>query len=371
MIRLIESYESHLGRPKRELSAYLAERTPHDETVGKYKLAVHCLKKASLEKQKFSVSPRIIRDLLFLEAGKCKSGSFARMPIVEYVAGALDMNPEDIDRNMFCDLPGERLVSQPLQAMTATDLAAQANLLLVQGILARATLVEVAFLGNARSIVRHAKLRGLICVVEISKESQDIFKGQPILKISGPFSLFRKTTMYGRALAELVPLLMWSDRFVLKADCVLHGRHLKFELSNRTLLTPAKEPKRYDSKLEERFVRDLIRKAPEWDIYREPEPFMAGSTFVFPDFLIRHRSFPEKRWYVEVIGFWTPSYLENKLRTLEQAKVKNLILCVDESLNCSSSVFPTGAKVCFFKKSVDVQAVLDFLSEREVDIGES
>ena len=37
------------------------------------------------------------------------------------------------------------------------------------------------------------------------------------IEISGPFSIFRRTMLHGRSLAELLPLLAWYARFQLRA----------------------------------------------------------------------------------------------------------------------------------------------------------
>jgi len=87
----------------------------------------------------------------------------------------------------------------------------------------------------------------------------------------------------------------------------------------------------YDSKLEERFARDFRRVAPDWDLIREPEAVQAGDTLIFPDFALRHRG-DGRRWLVEIVGFWTRDYLERKLALLRVAGLRDLVLCIDESV---------------------------------------
>lgn len=177
------------------------------------------------------------------------------------------------------------------------------------------------------------------------------------LELSGPYALFRRTLVYGRALSEILPALMWCDRFRLEAKCILDGREMILQLGSGDPIFPAAPPRRYDSKLEERFARDFRRLAPDWDVVREPEAVRAGETLIFPDFALRHRA-DGRRWLVEIIGFWTPEYLERKLTSLRAAKLSNLILCVDESRSCGDELMPCSSRLVRFHRWVDAAAVL-------------
>ena len=190
---------------------------------------------------------------------------------------------------------------------------------------------------------------------------------QPPRQLAGepratPYALFRRTLLYGRALGELVPLLAWCNRFRLRADCVIQERPATLLLGSGDPIFPAASPRRYDSALEERFARDFRRIAPEWDVVREPEPVSAGSTLVFPDFALQHRR-DDRRWLVEIVGFWTPQYVARKLALLRSARLANLILCVDETRNCADADLPPTARVVRFRRRVDAAAVLRVIEE--------
>jgi hypothetical protein len=254
---------------------------------------------------------------------------------------------------LFGDLPGERLVAAPAQPLSAVELALRCNLAVVQGMLFRATVVRIEVEGNARVLVRHAKWRGLICTLARRTGS-----AAATVELSGPFALFRNTRLYGRALGELVPLLAWCPRFRLRAECVFHGRRLTLQLGTGDPIFPSSAPRRYDSLLEERFAREFRRLAPAWDVIREPEPIAATGTLIFPDFAVQHRSDPTRRWLLEIVGFWTPDYVERKLRLYRSARLSNLILCIDEGRNCAEEDLPSGARVVRYRRRVDAAAVL-------------
>jgi hypothetical protein len=235
-------------------------------------------------------------------------------------------------------------------------LALRANLVLAQALIFRATAVTIEAFGHARSVVRQAKLGGLICTVSGRGEVCDV-----LLELSGPFSLFRRTLLYGRALGALVPLLAWCRRFSLSAECVLGGRRVTLRLQSGDPLFPASQPRLYDSKLEERFVREFRRVAPDWDAVREPQPVAAGASLVFPDFALQHRLDRRKRWLVEIVGFWTPDYLARKLALYRAADLSNLILCIDDERQCAPGDLPAGTPVLRFHRRVDVRALLEVI----------
>ncbi len=347
---LLEEHERFIGKPQRELEARLREPLPCESPPRKLGLAIQVLGRLRPSHRKTAVPPRRARALVFGEAARTPA---PRKTILSSVAASLGVTPEDLRDSLFADLPGERLVGAPAQPLSAVELALRCNLALVQALLLRATIVRIDVEGNTRALVRQAKWRGLICTgIERSG------LGNASLELSGPFALFRHTRLYGRALGELVPLLVWCLRFRLRAECVLRGRRLTLQLGTGDPIFPAGAPRRYDSQLEERFAREFRRLAPAWDVVREPEPIPAGGTLIFPDFALRHRSNPARRWLLEIVGFWTPDYVARKLALYRSARLSNLILCIDEDRNCAEANLPPGALVVRFRRRVDVAAVL-------------
>ena len=82
----------------------------------------------------------------------------------------------------------------------------------------------------------------------------------------------------------------------------------------------------------------FLRASKNWDIIREPEPIAVAETLIFPDFALQHRSEPNRRWLLEIVGYWTPDYLRKKLERLREARIPNLLLCVSDKLNCAEGV---------------------------------
>ena len=53
-------------------------------------------------------------------------------------------------------------------------------------------------------------------------------------------------------------------------------------------------------------MREFGKIAVDWEVIREPEPVVTNRIWFFPDFEIRHRQNPLRRWFVEIVGFGIP-----------------------------------------------------------------
>lgn len=353
---LLEEHERFVGRPQRELDARLREPLPCQSPPLKLRLVVRVL--ARLQKHhrtRSPVEPRRARALVFEAAARAEGPTSI---VLASVATSLGVNGRELQDALFADLPGEKLIA-PTRAPTAPDeLALRANLALVQALLSHATKVRIYVQGHTRAVVRHARLRGLICTVTERDETDGA-----CIELSGPLALFRKTRLYGQALGEMIPLLAWCARFRLHAECVLDGRRLRLQLGTGDPLFPGSAPRPYDSRIEERFARDFRKLAPEWDVVREPEPISADGTQIFPDFALQHRTNLARRWLLEIVGFWTPEYVARKLARYRSARLANLILCIDEERNCAAADLPSSARVVRFRRRVDPASILRLVNE--------
>ena len=355
---LLEEYARFVGRRQRELDARLREPLPCASPAAKRRIAIHVLARHWGGRRAATVHPRRARAMVFVEAARSQEEPAA---VVASVAAALGVTATELTDALFADLPGERLVAAPPEVLSPGELALRTNLAIAQGLLFRSTAVLIDMEGNARAVVRHAKLRGLICAV-VSREGER----RAALEISGPYALFRRTLVYGRALSEILPLLAWCHHFRLQADCAVRGQQLILRLASGDPIFPGKAPRLYDSKLEERFARDFRRVASDWDVVREPEAVPAGDTLIFPDFALRHRG-DGRRWLVEIVGFWTRDYVERKLALLQVAGLSNLVLCIDESRNCADAALPSSSRIILFRRRLDATAVLRLI-EREPQV---
>lgn len=296
------------------------------------------------------IPPQELRSRLFVAAA---NSSLRHQEICDRVASEFGILPEELENSLYADLPSQRCLTSPEKTIPSNELALHTNLMLIQGLLARARSVEIQMTGNSGAVVRHAKRKGLICVV--NKGTAD---GKANLALSGPYSLFRCTLLYGRMLGDLVPVLAWCNEFELSAEIVMGTKSLALKVRSGDPIFPSEPPKPFDSKLEQRFCRAFLRAAKSWNIIREPEPISVAGTLIFPDFALQHRNNSNRRWLLEIVGYWTPDYLRKKLERLREAHIPNLLLCVSDKLNCADGDLPKGASVIRFTKRLAPEDVL-------------
>jgi predicted nuclease of restriction endonuclease-like RecB superfamily len=343
---LLDEYHRFIGRRRREWHERTAQPLSVPAPRNKLRTALRVLERMSQDRVLAPVAPRQVRARVFLEAAEEPD----RTLVLERASAELGIPPTTLLEALFADLPEERRLGDLREPLAPATLALYSNQALIAELLHQAARVRITARGRVRAVVRHVKLAGLLCVISPGSEND-----AASLEISGPYALFRHTRVYGRALASLVPRLAWCHDYRLEADCVLDRRG---ELGRLVIgvgdpLAAGRELRPFDSQVEQRFARDFARLCPEWDLVREPAPIRTGETLIFPDFELCRRLCPEDRWFLEIVGFWTPEYLSKKLRLLSRAGLVRLILCIDEDRRCAEGEVPAGARVVRYRRRVD------------------
>jgi predicted nuclease of restriction endonuclease-like RecB superfamily len=289
------------------------------------------------------VTPRELR--------KCVFESAARGLSLEAIAEAVSRHwcAVNIDDALYADRTQSQRV-RGSRALNPIDLRYSYNLALVQGILLRSHNVRIAVSEHVRPVVRMAKLRGLI-IAAVDDQAATI------LELSGPLALFRRTMMYGRALASFFPTLVSTPRFALTATAFVSNRIATVMVSHDDPLPRTHAlPREFDSAVERALIRNLRRCSTHWQIVRESDVIRAGPHLFFPDFALQSG---DLRIQVEIVGFYTADYLERKLCTLRAARTTHpFIVCIDESLNCGAISMPAEHVVLRYKKRVDAGVLL-------------
>ncbi|HVJ18703.1 MAG TPA: DUF790 family protein [Polyangiaceae bacterium] len=355
---LIEQYRRCLGRPRRELQAELAKPTGVAAPRNKRRVAAATLQALSRDELVAGPDPVSLRRALFSAATERDQPAAA---VRGAVAAALGIDAATLERGLFADLPGERLLAEPALVLSPISLAQESNFAIASGFIARASRLSIEASGDTRSLLRHIHLAGLICAVD------EIGPDAVRIEVSGPFALFRHTQVYGRALASLIPRLTWCQRFELTAECPLRGSttRLVYRLGSGDPIGVGRELRAQPGAVEQRFSRDFLRLAPDWDLLCEPPPIRAGERLLSADFAIVHRRDPARSFLLEIVGYWTPDYVRKKLADLELAARPPLILCIDENKACGSAELPPGARLLRFRRRIDARAVLALI-ERDL-----
>ena len=98
-------------------------------------------------------------------------------------------------------------------------------------------------------------------------------------------------------------------------------------------------------------------------VTREPTILRTGRRVMIPDFRFER---DEAAFYLEVVGFWTPDYLAEKLEKVRQVESEHpIVLAVNEALSCTEADFD-GAnvdEVSFYRDRIPVKPVIKRINE--------
>lgn len=95
-----------------------------------------------------------------------------------------------------------------------------------------------------------------------------------------------------------------------------------------------------------------------------------GVAVMIPDFGFENET-SDREFYVEIVGFWTPDYLADKIEKVRNVETKpgvSLILAVNENLRGTESEFGDVDEVFFYDKQVPVKPIVRRLNSIEEEL---
>jgi len=412
---LIQIFEEHLGEPKGELEETIDQLTIADTD---YKI-VQGLAKLLTDECEFEivapVEPREIRQRLFEKANE--SYPIVRQPtlgedtqklaVYSTVSDQLGITLEECYRGMYADLEeNKRLVrfghhisdeydgtgesttttrltgdseeSYAEDTITVDWLLTRYNLALAQAVLYDATEMRVRIWDSFATVFSYVKLFGLmhrIYPIDSSGNrvaSTDVADGYEAI-LDGAASLFSKSRKYGIRMANFLPALPLCDRWEMDADILddesgSASRTLSCELDHTDRLSSHYSAQSdFDSDVERTLAQKWERANTDWKLVREDDVLDLGAEVMLPDFAIEH---PDgRRVLFEIVGFWTPEYLDEKLEKIREADRDNLIVAVSERLDCASGDFEgMDDRVLWFKSGIHVYDVVELAENYGIEI---
>ncbi|MDR7555980.1 MAG: DUF790 family protein [Armatimonadota bacterium] len=177
------------------------------------------------------------------------------------------------------------------------------------------------------------------------------------LVLDGPASVLRHTHAYGVDFAKFLAALVAVSGWTLTAEITLRKgwRPVLFALSDaHGLRSRVSPPALFDSRLEERFARKFGAARDGWRLVREGAILAAGEALLVPDFLFRHEDGTEVA--LEIVGYWTPEYLEYKFQKLSRVRGVNLLVAVRPQLAARAGTLP--ATVLSFRSGILLRDLL-------------
>ena len=268
----------------------------------------------------------------------------AREARIATVAAELGIEAPDVERMLWADLARERPVTLPGGPPDPRLLAAHANIDRLQREMRRAHAIDIHVTANAHALVRMAARCGLI--THVGRDEAGF-----VLSITGPLALFHATTIYGRALGALVPLLAEHD------DDLSLDIHCEFRSGPRTLRADAPILLPPVSRVPKPSIAEKLAAALEKRhiVTRDPPPISSGDRVLFPDMAVDIG----RRVLVEVIGFSTEQYVTEKLDAYRAAG-EPVVLCVDATRSKPAAPHPN---VLGYERRIEVDTLLAKLSE--------
>ena len=137
----------------------------------------------------------------------------------------------------------------------------------------------------------------------------------------------------------------------------------------------------FDSSIEQSFSEAFVALADSqgadgWQLEREPEPLLLNSTsgqtttqsIFIPDFALTRGP---RRIYVEILGFWTPSYRERKIARLQQLKGRDdLVLAIPLEARTAFAAIAQDFPIVAYDGQLSATELLQILRSRYDDFEE-
>lgn len=358
--KTLGAFQGSVGEPRSALDRALAEL----ESEYEFKLVrglAKLVERGATFETRAAVPPERARRAAF-EAGEALgvAGEAERQEALERAADALSITAEELDDALYADREERQVLAALDGRYDPESLLAQYDLSLAQTALFDAREVRIRS-DDPRRLVSATKRLGLLY------ELRKIDRGRELV-VTGPDALFRATRRYGTRFARLLRAVVGAGEWELTATIDDRGTERTLELSDADPLRPPDaEPVAevsYDSGVEREFAARFSALDLDWELSREPEPLEVGASVMIPDFAFDY-AHSEFRVYFEIMGFWTPEYVEKKLDQLERVESVELLVAVDESLGVGEAVEARDHRVVTYSGSVRIKDVSDALREYE------
>ncbi len=361
---LIQTYKDHLGKKKGELDACIENL----EEIGYDYRFIRGLTTLLDRKCKITAktpieSSKIRRQVFFItRKNGLPTTNQARKKILHAAAQKLKLSSEQIEDYLYADLEDQQIL-ESFEEISAQNLLKWYNLSLTQTLLFLATELCFTATGNWQNIFRTIKWLGLIYNIQKVDNSY-------VVEVDGPVSLFKLNRKYGTKLAKLLPSIIANKKWRITAKILRYKRdtqllNLQIDSTkyNEILIRPQESESGYDSLVEKDFETRFKALSTGWKIEREPELVPVGKWVMIPDFKLQRGKMSV---YLEVAGFWTPKYIENKIKKLSLLNNIDFIVAANQKLACQKlKKLRDRLEIIFYNKRIPLKPLLKILKKKE------
>ncbi|MWV41095.1 DUF790 family protein [Natrialba sp. INN-245] len=374
--RVVGTYQGHAGETRGDLEDALADLEADAPDFKLVRGFAALLERDATFETEAPIEPERARRAAF-EAAEAVGvvTDDDRSAALADAADSLACSNTDLERSLYADLEERQVLTAIDARWNPDDLIAQYNLSLAQTALFDATELRVRSSDPKALVTAVKRLRLMYDIHVPDGETTDTLHGGAAdlasdreVVVTGPTHLFRATRRYGTRFARLLRSIANADEWFLEATIDDRGTDRRLSLSHEDPIeVPDADPVadvEFDSSVEAEFAARVSTLDLEWDLVREPEPLATGTRVMIPDFAFdyRHGGF---RVFLEIMGFWTPEYVEKKLAQLEGLEDVELIVAVDESLGVGEEIAARDFRAIPYSGTVRVKDVADVLREYE------
>jgi predicted nuclease of restriction endonuclease-like RecB superfamily len=377
--RVIGVYQGHVGETRAALDEAL-ERIERE--AADFKLVrgfAKLLERCGTFETRATIDPERARRRTFRAAesvGVVDEGE--RETALSRAADHLGVDPADVEAALYADREDRQVLTDLEVPYSPSGLIAQYNLSLAGTALFDATGMRVRS-SDPKTLVSMVKRLGLMYEIENREGHREV-------RVTGPDALFRATRRYGTRFARLLRTVAKAREWRLEATIDDRGTERELVLTDADPVgVPDAEPVAevsFDSGVEADFAARFDSLDLDWDLTREPEPLEAGARVMIPDFAFDYvpasvasggsdgadGAHADFRVFFEIVGFWTPEYVEKKLETLDRLEDVDMLVAVDESLGIGEEIAARDHRVIPYTGTVRLKDVRDALRTYEADL---
>ncbi|SDQ66771.1 DUF790 family protein [Natronobacterium texcoconense] len=369
--RVIGSFQGHVGEPRGDLEDALADLERESDDFKLVRGLAALLEREATFETDASVDPERARRAAFEAAEDVVVVTEREREAALSRAGdRVGRPPDEVAEALYADLEERQRLATVDPPWDPDGLLAQYNLSLAQTALFDATEVRVRS-SDPKALV--SAIKRLRLMYEIRKRPdapRDGASDREVI-VTGPTHLFRATRRYGTRFARLLRTIAGAETWGLEATIDDRGTERTLALSSDDpIRVPDADPVTevsFDSGVESDFAARFVDLDGDWNLVREPEPLETGTRVMIPDFAFEY-AHTDFRVYFEIMGFWTPEYVQKKLSQLEGLEDVELVVAVDESLGVGEEIAARDHRAIPYTDTVRVKDVVDVLREYEEEL---
>ena len=375
---LINLFKEHEGHPRHTLEERLQEYVG----VGTDYRIMRGLIKLLMDRCSFetavALDPAEIRRALFTKARRSHpltADTSARTAIIDEVAQEFSCAPEVIRDGMYADLPENQKLSE-FASISGRELLDLYNLAQAQALLYRS--VEMQLWIEPQGTASYRELFGAIKAYRLIHTVKGSAAAGYEVRLDGPVSMFHRSQKYGIQMAVFLPALLLCEGWRMRAEISVKpwasggsnssggasGGSAFFEMNSaqQQLRSHYLSATPYENPALEKLADKWGRSGSEWTLEASNEVLDLGDSAFIPDFVIRNAE--GRKIYLEVLGFWTPRYLEARLKEFERGGLENFIIAAwDELRGSRDPLTRIPPHTIVFKRELDPAVVVAAINE--------